>query len=146
MLQPNFERELVEEESCEQTHYSVGSQDWWPKNWRIEKTAESDTKHVMDAQPTATPCNGGKRKRSSDNDCMKSQTSSYSADSLSAANCHGHSFPCSSLAPCNNCHHFSWFWDPLYSPFSLRLGNELYWWSNFNLLIITGEFSVFFGH
>jgi len=31
MIQPNFERDLVEEESCEQTYYSVGSQDWWPE-------------------------------------------------------------------------------------------------------------------
>jgi len=44
---------------------------------------------------------------------MMNQSSSYSADSLNAPSCRGHSFPCSSLSPCNNCvrHDFSRFWD-----------------------------------
>ena len=44
------------------------------------------------------------------------QPSSYSADSLTTPSCHGHSFPCFFLAPCNNYHHFSRFGDQLYGP------------------------------
>jgi len=52
---------------------------------------------------------------------MMNQPSSYSADSLTTPSCHGHFFPCSSSAPCNNCRHFSRFWDLWYVPWDCAM-------------------------
>jgi len=57
------------------------------------------------------PRNGG-----GDNDYMMTQPPSYSVDSLTSRSCHGHSFPCSSSAPCSNYRHFLRIWDLLYGP------------------------------
>ena len=100
---------------------------------------------IVSARPAATPRNRGEKRRSRDNDYMMNQPSSYSADSLTTPSCHGHSFPCSSSVPNNNCHHISWFWDLLYSLFRLGLGTEMNFWSQFHIYL-TGEFSSFFGH
>jgi len=75
---------------------------------------------------------------------MMNHPSSYSADSIITTSCHGHSFPCSSLVPCNHCHHFQRFWDLLYGLFRLGLGTEVHFWSHFQIHL-TGEFWVFPG-
>ena len=73
---------------------------------------------------------------------MMNQPSSYSADSLTAPSCQGHSFPRSSSAPCNIYRHSSRFWDQLYGPSRLGLGTEVRLWSQFQIYL-TGEFSSF---
>ena len=50
---------------------------------------------------------------------------------LTALNCHGHSFSCSSTAPWNNYCHFPWFWNQLYGPLRLGLSTEVRMWSQF---------------
>jgi len=76
---------------------------------------------------------------------MMKKPSSYSADSLTAPSCHGHSFPCSSWASCNNYCHFSQFRDQLYGPLYTRLWlcTKLRLWSQFQIYL-NGEFSSFF--
>ena len=74
------------------------------------------------------------RKRSRDNEHMKTLPSSHATDSFTAPSCHRHSFPCSSSAPWNNYFHFSRFWDKLYGPFRLGLGTEVRLWSHLHFL------------
>ena len=78
------------------------------------------------------------------NDYMRDHLSSHSADSLTSPSCHGHCFPCSSSAPCNNYRYFPRFWDQLYGPLRLGLGTEVRLWSHFEIYL-TQEFSSFFG-
>jgi len=66
---------------------------------------------------------------------MMNKTSSYSADSLTAPYCHGHSFPCSSSAPCNNYQYFLRFWGKLYGPLRLGLGTKARLWSQFQIYL-----------
>jgi len=75
---------------------------------------------------------------------MTNEPSSYSADSLTAPSRDGHSFPCSSSAPCNNHCHFSRIWDQLHGPIRLGLGNDMRFWSQIQIYL-TGQFSSFFG-
>jgi len=65
---------------------------------------------------------------------MRNQPSSYSADSLTAPGCHGHSFPCSFSAPCNNYRHFSRFWDQSYGVLRLGIGTWVRLWSQFQII------------
>jgi len=76
---------------------------------------------------------------------MMNQPSSCSVDSLTAPSCRGHSFPCSTSAPCNNYSHFPRFWDQFYGPLRLGIGTEVCLWSQFQIYL-TGEFSSFFGY
>ena len=76
----------------------------------ILKTGESDTKPVNWKYCWCTTYYRTPQRQErwcrSDNDYMMHQPSSYFVDSLITPSFHGHSFPCSSSAPCNNHRHF----------------------------------------
>jgi len=113
--------------------------------WRLENLLQNwSIGSIVGARPTHQPSNGRRDNTAGIMTIWWTSPPPISADSLTAPSCHGHSFPCSSSAPCNSYRYCLRFWDHLHGPIRLGLCTEVCLWSQFQIYLI-GQFSSISG-